>query len=132
MLKYTIFQGEPMYIRKLEDCQEFIAGDGSVLREFLHPAKAGLKIRYSLAYAKVQAGQKTKPHKLRTSEVYYILSGSGLMHIGREVSNVKPHYAIYIPPSSVQFIENTGSSELEFLCIVDPAWKQSDESVLDN
>ncbi len=121
-----------MYVKKLEDCNEFIAGDGSVLREFLHPGKADLKIRYSLAHAKVQAGQKTKPHTLRTSEVYYILSGSGLMHIGREVSNVKPQCAVYIPPGSVQFVENTGSSELEFLCIVDPAWKPSDESVLNS
>jgi mannose-6-phosphate isomerase-like protein (cupin superfamily) len=121
-----------MFVKKLEDCQEFIAGDGSVLRELLHPAKADLNIRYSLAHAIVPAGQKTKPHKLRTSEVYYILSGSGLMHIGREVSNVKPQCVVYIPPGSVQFIENTGNSELEFLCIVDPAWKQEDELVHDN
>ncbi|MBN1972077.1 MAG: cupin domain-containing protein [Sedimentisphaerales bacterium] len=121
-----------MLIKHLKDCIEFIAGDGCTLRELLHPAKAELEIRYSLAHAKVPAGQKTTPHKLGTSEVYYILSGTGLMHIGREVQNVKQHCALYIPPGSTQYIENTGISDLEFLCIVDPAWKKSDEIVLGN
>ena len=119
-----------MFVRNLEDCPEFVAGDSSVLRELLHPAKANLKIRYSLAHAKVPANQKTTPHKLLTSEVYYILSGSGLMHIDRETQNVKTRCAIYIPPGATQFIENTGDSDLEFLCIVDPAWQESDEIVL--
>ena len=119
-----------MYVKKLNDCDEFIAGDNSILRELLHPDKADLKIRYSLAYAIVPAGQKTTPHKLRTSEVYYILNGEGLMHIGQESFNVTPQCAIYIPPGSAQFIENTGNTQLEFLCIVDPAWQESDENVL--
>ena len=121
-----------MFVKNLGDCPEFIAGDNSTLRELLHPAKTKLQIRYSLAHAKVFSGQKTTPHKLRTSEVYYILSGSGLMHIDREIQNVKPQCAIYIPPGTTQFIENTGISDLEFLCIVDPAWKESDEIVFDS
>ena len=119
-----------MFIKSLAECQEFISGDGCTLRELLHPDKADIKIRYSLAHAKVGIGEKTMPHKLRTSEVYYIISGSGLMHIGREVRNVTAHCAIYIPPGDTQSIENTGNSELEFLCIVDPAWRKSDEIVL--
>ena len=117
-------------IRKITECPEFIAGDGSILRELLHPDKADIELRYSLAHAKVGIGKKTLPHKLRTSEVYYILSGHGLMHINREERNVKAHCVIYIPPGSTQSIENTGKSELEFLCIVDPAWQKSDEIVL--
>jgi len=117
-------------IKELSECPEFTAGDGCLLRELLHPDKADIDIRYSLAHAKVAIGQKTSPHKLRTSEVYYILSGNGLMHIDREERNVKAHCAIYIPPGATQSIENTGTSELEFLCIVDPAWQKSDEIVL--
>ena len=121
-----------MFIKKLSECPEFIAGDGCTLRELLHPDKADLEIRYSLAHAKVGIGTKTIPHKLRTSEVYYILSGTGLMHIGREVHTVTPDCAIYIPPGATQYIENTGDSEIEFLCIVDPAWQKSDEVVLES
>ena len=121
-----------MFVKHLEDCQEFTAGDGSILRELLHPGKTDLPIRYSLAHAKVTPAQTTRPHKLKTSEVYYILQGQGLMHIDEETLEVGPHCAVYIPPDSTQYIENTGDSDLEFLCIVEPAWQPEDEQLLDS
>jgi mannose-6-phosphate isomerase-like protein (cupin superfamily) len=120
-----------MFVKRLKDCREFAAGDGSILRELLHPEKADLQIRYSLAYAKVAKGQKTKPHRLKSCEVYYITAGSGLMHIDEETVEAGPESAIYIPPGARQYIENTGSSDLKFLCIVDPAWREEDEEVLE-
>ena len=119
-----------MFLKYLKDCQEFTAGDDSILRELLHPEKADLQIRYSLGHAVVQAGHKTKPHKLKSSEVYYITAGQGLMHIDDQSSEVGPECTVYIPPNSVQYIENTGSSDLKFLCIVDPAWREDEEEVL--
>jgi mannose-6-phosphate isomerase-like protein (cupin superfamily) len=120
-----------MFLKRLKDCREFTAGDGSILRELLHPEKADLQIRYSLAYAKVAAGQKTKPHKLKSCEVYYITAGNGLMHIDEESLEVGPESAIYIPAGARQYIENTGKSDLRFLCIVDPAWQEEDEEILE-
>lgn len=119
-----------MLIIDLQDCQEIIAGDYTILRELLHPSKEGVKIRYSLAHAMLKPAETSRPHKLNTSEVYYILEGEGVMHIDDESARVKPGQAIYIPPDSRQFIENTGSSELKFLCIVDPAWQRENEEVL--
>ena len=121
-----------MFLKHLKDCEEFVAGDGSLLRELLHPEKTGLQIRYSLAYAKVMAGEMTKPHKLRACEVYYIMDGEGLMHIDEESFEVNPECAVYVPPRSTQYIENTGSSDLKFLCIVEPAWREEDEEVFDS
>ena len=118
-----------MLIRYLKDCPEFIAGDNSILREFLHPEKTDLKIHYSLAHAKVSPGQSTKPHKLKSSEVYYILEGSGTMHIDKKSAKVSPNCAVYIPPNSTQHIKNTGKTDLVFLCIVDPAWKKENEKI---
>ena len=120
-----------MYVKYLKDCPEFIAGDDSILRELLHPEKTDVQIRYSLAHARVPAGQTTRPHRLRTSEVYYILAGDGLMHIDEKSLEVGPQCAIYIPPDAIQYIKNTGSTDLEFLCIVDPAWQETNEEVLD-
>lgn len=120
-----------MLIRPLRDCDEFIAGDDSILREILHPGKADLAIRYSLAHARVRAGGRTRLHRLRTSEVYYILEGTGSMHIDGEERQVTVGDTVYIPPRSSQRIENTGTTELTFLCIVDPAWRQVDEEVLE-
>jgi mannose-6-phosphate isomerase-like protein (cupin superfamily) len=120
-----------MFVKHLKNCRQFIAGDGSVLRELLHPEKADISIRYSLAHAKVEPGQRTRPHKLTSSEVYYVMAGKGLMHIDQESFEVGPECAVYIPPDAVQCIENAGDSGLEFLCIVDPAWREQDEQVFD-
>jgi mannose-6-phosphate isomerase-like protein (cupin superfamily) len=121
-----------MFLKHLKDCQEFTAGDGSILRELLHPEKADLKISYSLAYAKLPAGQTAKPHRLQASEVYYIMEGQGVMHIDKESLAVNSDCAVYIPPNSTQYIENTGNSDLKFLCIVDPAWRKENEQVFDS
>ncbi len=118
-----------MFIRDLKDCPEFLSGDRAVLREILHPDKADLAIRYSLAHAVVPPGKKTLPHRLRTSEVYYILEGRGVMHVGDETAAVASGQAVYIPPNAVQFIENPGAGALAFLCLVDPAWRPEDETV---
>ncbi len=119
-----------MFIRELNDCPEFIAGDGCMLREILHPDKADLKVRYSLAHAVVKPGDTTRVHRLRTSEVYYIMEGEGVMHINAESAPVRPGSTIYIPPMSKQSITNPGDRDLKFICIVDPAWQKKDEEVL--
>jgi len=119
-----------MLIRFRDDCEEFVAGDGSLLRELLHPDKAKLEIRYSLAHATVLPGQATYPHRLATAEVYYILEGYGLMFIDDESEPVEPGSTVYIPPGAAQYIENAGDHELKFLCIVDPAWQSEDEEIL--
>lgn len=119
-----------MLIRDLRDCEQFIAGDNTILRELLHPDKADVKLRYSLAHATVRPGEISLPHKLKTSEVYYILQGIGLMYIDDESEEVRPGQVVYIPPSAVQRIRNVGDVDLQFLCIVDPAWRPEDEELL--
>jgi mannose-6-phosphate isomerase-like protein (cupin superfamily) len=119
-----------MLIKDLRRCEELVAGDNTVLRELLHPAKEELELRYSLAHAIVRPGRESLPHRLRTSEVYYILAGEGTMFINGESAPVGHGQAVYIPPHAVQYIRNDGDTDLEFLCIVDPAWRSEDEEVL--
>jgi mannose-6-phosphate isomerase-like protein (cupin superfamily) len=120
-----------LYIKDLKKCEEFIAGDNTILRELLNPAKDNrLNLRYSLAHAVVKSGQISAPHRLKTSEVYYVLEGEGVMHINDKSANVQSGQAVYIPPGSIQYIHNTGKSDLVFLCIVDPAWRPEDEETL--
>ena len=119
-----------MLIKDLAKSHRYISGDRAVLRELLHPDKARIDIHYSLAHAVVKPGGRTLPHRLSTSEVYYVLAGRGVMHVGDEAARVRPGQAVYIPSGSVQFIENSGRSDLAFLCIVDPAWRPEDEKIL--
>jgi mannose-6-phosphate isomerase-like protein (cupin superfamily) len=120
-----------MSVIPLKTCDEFVAGDGCMLRETLHPDKQNLALRYSLAHATVPPGATTLAHRLGTSEVYFIIQGKGHMHIDKEVSDVGPNDTIYIPPHATQYISNTGQEDLTFICIVDPAWRKEDEEVLE-
>ena len=119
-----------MFIRSLTDCDEIIAGDGTKLRELLHPER-GYKFsgRYSLAHATVGVGERSRPHKMKTSEVYFILSGEGKMHIGEKEAIVLVGDAYEVPAGEVQWIENDGAEPLVFLCVVDPAWRSEDEEI---
>ena len=118
-----------MFMKDLKDCEEFTGGDRTRIREILNPLKEKLGLRYSLAHAMLKEGEKSLPHRLKTSEVYYILRGRGMMHINDEQREVSERQAVYIPPNAVQYIENTGGVELLFLCIVDPAWRKEDEEI---
>lgn len=128
---YTVVAHKSMIIKDIKYCEEFTAGDGTRLCELLHADKEDAEINYSLAHAIVEPGKTSIPHKLKTSEVYYILSGKGEMHIDDETETLRPGQAVYIPPNATQYIKNSGGEDLKFICIVDPAWKPEDEEVLD-
>jgi cytosine deaminase len=106
--------------------------DNCLLAELFHPLRIGkdIQCRYSIAHAQVPVGVTTLPHRLiRSSEVYYILSGTGIMHIGDEHMEIGEGQLAYIPPGKVQWIENTGTRDLIFLAICDPLWREEDEVV---
>ncbi len=118
-------------LRKLDQCSPIIAGDGTRLRELFHPDRDyDFTSPYSLAHAVVPVGETTLKHRLKADEVYYILTGRGMLHIDNQSLEVEPGDVVDIPPGSVQWIENVGENELTFLCIVSPAWRVEDEEIL--
>lgn len=119
-----------MFIKKFSEQNEIIAGDECILRELLNGDIEDVACRYSIAHCRVQIGKHTTRHALKTTEVYYLISGKGRMHINDEIAEVNPTDTIYIPPHAIQWIENIGNEELVFLAIVDPAWKVADEIIL--
>ncbi|MFA5332579.1 MAG: cupin domain-containing protein [Methanoregula sp.] len=107
--------------------------DRSVLCELLHPdtTPGAPDLACSIAHAIVPAGEMTLPHVLASAtELYYILDGTGLMHIDSETQPVRPGQIVVIPPESVQFIENTGTFDLVILCVVSPKWQAKDERLV--
>jgi len=120
-----------MLVKDIRNCREIISKDNTILKELLSPLKDDVKIRYSLAHAKVSPGGITLPHRLKSTEVYYILEGNGKMRIDDEWREVRKGNIIYIPPGSIQQIKNIGNETLAFLCIVDPAWRVENEEILD-
>jgi mannose-6-phosphate isomerase-like protein (cupin superfamily) len=79
----------------------------------------------SVAQARLGAGETTKKHALKgTSERYLVLSGEGLVHIGdNQPQTVRQNDVVYIPPSTSQFIKNTGDCDLVFLAICSPRFQ---------
>lgn len=120
-----------MLKRSLFECQEFLAGDHTVLRELLHPAKQAVDLGYSLAHGKLAPGRRSKRHRLASSEVYYFLAGEGTFTVDGQSCPVEAGSVVYVPPGGTQSLENRGPGEIEFLCLVDPAWRAEDEDVLE-
>ena len=120
-----------MIIHDVKDSEKIIGEEGTIISDLINPLHMKNGIRYSISHATLPSGKSSKPHKMKTTEVYYVLEGEGIMHINNESKKVNSGQAIYIPPTSTQYIENTGKSDLKFLCIVDPAWKKQDEVILD-
>lgn len=119
-----------MLIKDIQKCEHFSAMDLTYLCELLHPAREEVEIHYSIAHAVLKPGRASLPHRLKeSSEVYYILEGSGVMNIEGEEAEVRRGQAVFIPPGSWQLIRNSGGTDLEFLAIVHPFWKKEDEEV---
>ncbi len=117
-----------MLVKRIPDCREFEANDGTLLREVLHPKNEDIAFKCSIAHARVPARGKSVPHVLGArAEAYIFLMGKGIMHIGGESAEVEEGCVACVPPGAVQWVENTGNSDLAFLCVVDPAWSAEDD-----
>ena len=122
-----------MIIRDIAHCPHKRVIDRTILCELLHPDKvpgaAGLSC--SIAHAIVPAGEVSLPHMLeKSAELYFILGGTGDMHIDDEHAPVREGQIVLIPPGARQYIRNTGPGDLVFLCIVAPKWQADDERLL--
>lgn len=118
-------------IKDISCCSYFEAVDRTWLTELLHPERDGIDLPYSIAHATLLPGAASLPHRLRkSSEVYIILEGEGLMHIESEVQAIHAGQTVLIPPGSWQHLQNTGEKAMKFLCIVHPFWRAGDEEVI--
>ena len=120
-----------IFIKDSRKVKEFTSADGTKLKELISPEKDPITTRYSLALATILPGEESFPHRLKSSsEVYVIIRGEGIMHIEEEARQVREGHIVYVPPNSLQYIENTGSEALVFYCVVDPPWREEDEVVI--
>lgn len=80
----------------------------------------------SIARARVEPGVTTAFHKVvDTAERYVILSGEGLVELeGQNPENVGVGDVVLIPPGADQRITNTGMTDLIFLALCTPRFRQ--------
>ena len=120
-----------MSVRRSSEIEIISGNEGTQIRQYFHPHNTLNGISYSLAQFTLEPGKKSLLHKIKSSEIYYILEGDASLKINEETHQLKKDDSIYVPPMSEQFIENTGMINLRFLCIVEPAWKPEDEILLE-
>ena len=120
-----------MSLKRSSEINSILGGEGTKIKEYFHPQNTQKGINYSLAQFTLESGKKSKLHKIKSSEIFYILQGEGSIEINKELFQLKKDDSIYVPPNSEQFIKNTGTNNLVFLCIVEPAWKIEDETILE-
>lgn len=118
-----------MIVSDLAKCTTIPGTEGTSIKQIFHPHNTMLGIGYSISQCVIGPGKSSKPHKLKSSEIYFVTKGHGVLHVDDESSDIAENQAVYIPPLSRQFVRNTGKTDLEFLCIVEPAWKQEDETI---
>ena len=80
----------------------------------------------SIARARVLPGVTTQLHALRgIAERYVILEGEGHVEVdGGAPEAVKPLDVVAIPAGKSQRITNSGKSDLVFLCVCTPRFRQ--------
>ena len=111
-----------MFASNVRDAEPFVAADLSEIRPLVDRANTGIA-SVSLAHATVAAGAETVWHRLeRTDEIYFILSGRGLVSVGDESREVGPGDAVWIPAGIQQGIRNLSPDPLAFLCACGPAY----------
>lgn len=120
-----------MLKKSISKMNAFEAGDKTWLIEVLHPANDEVDTGFSLAHASLEAGESSLPHILnQCSETYYFLKGHGKIVVNQELETIKAGDIIFVPKGANQYVENDGTEQLEFLCIVSPAWYAEQEEIL--
>jgi len=80
---------------------------------------------YRISMYQPKAYVKKHSHKVQ-EQVYHVLEGEGVMHVGGEDRVVRKHDFIYLPPGIEHSIENTGLVDLVFIVVTSPV---TDEEV---
>lgn len=72
----------------------------------------------------VEPGNETNAHSHDDNEeVFYCVSGSGLMIVDGEKQDYTPGTVVYCPPGSVHQVVNTGNEPLKSVCSVSPPFE---------
>jgi mannose-6-phosphate isomerase-like protein (cupin superfamily) len=113
-MKKAVFKEDP--------ANTYFSGEGCFINELFNEVNHS---GGSIAKATVKPEMITENHLLSdTDEWYYILEGIGEMYLyGQSIGEVKRGETVHIPQNTPQYIKNTGSEDLVFLCFCTPAFK---------
>jgi mannose-6-phosphate isomerase-like protein (cupin superfamily) len=116
-----------MIIVNRERAKVLKTAHGSEIRPLVDRSSSDIT-QCSLAEEVLPPGHAVLPHHhQRLEEIYYILTGRGMMTVGSEQQEVGPGDAIYIPREHRHTLENTGTEPIRLLVACGPAFFYEDE-----
>ena len=81
-----------------------------------------------VAWAEVDAGAISPAHwHDRTEEVYFIIEGYGVMHLGETAFSIGAGDVVSIPRGFIHAIENPGPATLRMVVATTPPYDDSDD-----
>lgn len=108
-----------MIVRNMNDPEvlstTYIAHRGAVARMIM--TSQFLKSMEFLAYAMLPAGNVIEEHVDEVEEIYFILSGGGIMKVGSEEREVKEGDAIWLPAGEPHALTNTKEDMMVILVV---------------
>ncbi len=111
---------------RLEDRQQFVTADGSLIRELVG-IPSGNSEQQSIAEATVPPGGQTVEHYHRTTEeVYLFTGGQGRMLLGEEEADVRAGDTVVIARGVRHKLWNNSSQPLVLLCCCAPPYREAD------
>lgn len=118
-----------MLIVNRKDSKILNTPHGSEIRPLIDRTTAPIT-QCSLAEETLPAGKTVSPHHHEVlEEIYYILSGNGVMTIGDESREVGTGDAIYIPKNNRHTLTNTSDEDMKLLLVCGPAFYFEDHRV---
>lgn len=113
-----------MFIRSLSDApQKTLPGLASHI--LLKQGDVG-NVRLAVTWVEVQPGAMQKPHAHAQEQVYVVVAGRGVMHVGVDRQAVAEGDLVHIPPHAEHYVENTGDELLSYISAATPAFSADD------
>lgn len=118
---------KPPIVRRQAELAPVPASDGAEVIELFGVQCPGIK-HMSLATGSLPPRRKAKAHyHQRSEEIYYIVSGRGIVRIEERTYRVKQGDAVGIPKRHAHSLENTSRKRpLIVLCVASPPFEESD------
>ena len=121
-----------MDVTSISQCEPFVTKDGSIIRELLAHRNSSIR-NQSLAEATIPPQTTTDAHyHPQSEEIYFLIAGAGIMHLGEESRRVSVGDSIAIPPGTVHWIENDQTTDLKLLCCCAPGYEHDDTILMDH
>ena len=86
-----------MSLRKSSEINFVDGNEGTKIKQYFHPHNTLNGINYSIAQFTLEPGKKSKLHKIKSSEIYYILEGDANLKIDEDTHHLGKDDSAYVP-----------------------------------